>query len=130
LPPRTPAGNPPALAIVPRPVIMADLAKEGSLKTLDSLGLTGDLIDQSYSKAWKDLGTVDGKLYGIAVKANSKSTVWYKPSSFKAMGVQVPTTWDQMIAISDKYVAAGKTPWAVGGGDSWTLTDWFENVYV
>jgi ABC-type sugar transport system substrate-binding protein len=124
------AGNPPMVAIVPRPGVMGDLAREGSLKPLTSLGLTTADISAGYSQAWQDLGTVDGKLYGIAVKANSKSTVWYHPDSFKAMNVQVPTTWDQMLAISDKYVAAGKTPWAVGGGDSWTLTDWFENVYV
>lgn len=124
------AGNPPMVAIVPRPGVMGDLARQGALKPLTDLGLaTGD-ITGGYSKAWQDLGTVDGKLYGIAVKANSKSTVWYRPDSFKAMSLQVPTTWDQMIAISDKYAAAGKTPWAVGGGDSWTLTDWFENVYV
>jgi ABC-type glycerol-3-phosphate transport system substrate-binding protein len=69
-------------------------------------------------------------LYGIAVKANSKSTVWYKPSSFKEMGVAIPKTWKDLVAITDQYVAKGKKPWAVGGGDSWTLTDWFENVYV
>jgi alpha-glucoside transport system substrate-binding protein len=73
---------------------------------------------------------VDGKLYGIVVKANSKSTIWYKPASFKALGVEVPKTWQELIAVSDKYVKAGKKPWAVGGADSWTLTDWFENIYV
>jgi alpha-glucoside transport system substrate-binding protein len=30
----------------------------------------------------------------------------------------------------DKYLAAGKTPIAMGGRDGWTLTDWFENIYV
>ncbi len=124
------AGNPPMVAIVPRPGVMGDLARQGSLKPLTDLGLSTADITAGYSQAWQDLGTVDGKLYGIAVKANSKSTVWYHPNSFTAMNLQIPTTWDQMIAISDKYVAAGKTPWAVGGGDSWTLTDWFENVYV
>ena len=123
-------GNPPMVAIVPRPGVMGDLAREGSLKPLTDLGITEADIDAGYSQAWKDLGTVDSKLYGIAVKANSKSTVWYHPDHFQAMGLTPPTTWDEMIAVSDKIVAAGKTPWAVGGGDSWTLTDWFENVYV
>jgi alpha-glucoside transport system substrate-binding protein len=64
------------------------------------------------------------------VKANSKSTIWYKPASLKALGAEVPNTWQELVAVSDKYVAAGKKPWAVGGGDAWTLTDWFENIYV
>lgn len=127
---RLAAGNPPAVAIVPRPGVMTDLAKEGALKGLTDMGLDAATIDASYSQAWKDLGSVDGKLYGIAVKANSKSTIWYKPQSFKDLGVEVPKTWQELTAISDKYVAAGKKPWAVGGGDSWTLTDWFENIYV
>lgn len=122
--------NPPSIAILPRPGFMADLAREGSLKALADLGLTQAEIDQGYSQAWKDLGAVDGKLYGLVVKANSKSTIWYKPASFKALGVSIPKTWDELIALSDKYVKAGKKPWAVGGGDSWTLTDWFENIYV
>lgn len=122
--------NPPSIAILPRPGFMADLAREGALKPLTELGLTQEEVDKSYSPAWKELGTVDGKLYGLVVKANSKSTIWYKPASFKALGLSVPKTWDELIAISDKYVAAGKKPWAVGGGDSWTLTDWFENIYV
>jgi len=36
---RLAAGNPPMVAIIPRPGIVADLAKEGSLISLDDLGL-------------------------------------------------------------------------------------------
>jgi alpha-glucoside transport system substrate-binding protein len=127
---RIASGNPPDIAIVPRPGVMADLAREGSIKPLTELGLTMSDIQNSYSQAWIDLGTVDGKIYGIAAKANSKSTVWYKPKSFRELGVQVPKTWQELEEITNKYVQAGKKPWAVGGGDSWTLTDWFENIYV
>lgn len=128
---RLASGNPPDVAIIPRPGVMADLVRDGSIKnSLTDLGLTSATIDASYSKAWKDLGTVDGKLYGIAVKANSKSVVWYKPAEFTSMGLTIPKTWADLLSVSDKLAAAGKKPWAVGGGDSWTLTDWFENVYV
>ena len=131
---RLAAGNPPNVAIIPRPGIMADLAKQGALIPLQGIVgkevISPDDMKASYAKAWQDLGSADGTLYGIVVKANSKSTVWYKPASFKALGVDVPKKWDDLIAISDKYVAGGKTPWAVGGKDSWTLTDWFENIYV
>jgi alpha-glucoside transport system substrate-binding protein len=127
---RLAAGNPPAVAIIPRPGVMTDLATEGSLKSFADLGISEEAIDNSYSQAWKDLGTANGKIYGAAVKANSKSTIWYNPESFTTLGVETPKTWQELIDISDKYVAAGKTPWSVGGGDSWTLTDWFENIYV
>lgn len=129
---RLAAGNPPMVAIVPRPGVMADLAREGSLKPLAPMGLTPAVMNRNYSKAWVDLGTVDGKLYGVAGKANSKSVIWYRPDQFKKLGLKVPTTWAQLMAVTAKIKADGETPWAVGakGGDSWTLTDWFENIYA
>jgi alpha-glucoside transport system substrate-binding protein len=127
---RVASKNPPSVALLPRPGFMADMAREGALRPLTDLGLTQDEISKSYGAAWVELGTVEGKLYGLVVKANSKSTIWYKPASLKALGAEVPKTWQDLVAVSDKYVAAGKKPWAVGGGDAWTLTDWFENIYA
>ncbi len=125
---RLAGGNAPMIAIIPRPGVMVDLAKDGAIIDLETLGITN--MADNYSQAWLDLGTAEGNLYGIAVKANSKSTVWYKPASFRTLGVEPPTDWDGLVSIADKYVAAGQTPFAVGGKDSWTLTDWFENIYV
>jgi len=127
---RLAAKKPPPVAIVPRPGVVADLARQGALKPLAPMGITKSMLASRYSKAWLDLGTVDGKVYGITAKANSKSVVWYKPASFKTLGVQTPKTWAQLEAISKKYEAAGQKPWAVGAKDSWTLTDWFENIYA
>ena len=127
---RLAAGNPPMVAIIPRPGVLADLAREGSVKDLDSLGLTKSYLQQNYGPAWIDLGTVDGKIYGVAAKANSKSVFWYSPADFKQMGLSVPKTWAELLAVTKKIKAAGESPWAVGAKDSWTLTDWFENIYV
>jgi alpha-glucoside transport system substrate-binding protein len=127
---RLAAGNPPMVAIIPRPGILADLAREGSIKSLDDLGLDPDTINKNYGKAWTDLTTVDGTTYGVVAKANSKSTVWYDPADFKKNGLQVPQTFDQMAQLASKYEAKGDKPWALGAKDSWTLTDWFENIYA
>jgi alpha-glucoside transport system substrate-binding protein len=32
--------------------------------------------------------------------------------------------------VTKNIKAAGETPWALGARDSWTLTDWFENIYI
>ena len=131
---RVAGNNPPDVAFVPRPGEVVAYAKQGSIKALNE-GKSDDMIPSSlltsnYGKAWIDLGTVDGKFYGLIAKANSKSTFWYKPASFKALGVSAPNTWDDLLAIEDKYIAAGKTPLSIGAQDGWTLTDWFENIYV
>jgi serine/threonine protein kinase/ABC-type glycerol-3-phosphate transport system substrate-binding protein/class 3 adenylate cyclase len=124
------AGNPPMLATGPSPGALADLAREGLLKDLASLGLRSTYLDQNYGKAWLDLGTADGKTYAFPVRANSKSVFWYRPDDFETLGLTVPKTWAELLAVTKKLEAAGRTPWALGARDSWTLTDWFENIYI
>jgi alpha-glucoside transport system substrate-binding protein len=34
------------------------------------------------------------------------------------------------VELCDQIVADGGTPMALGSGDAWTLTDWFENIYL
>jgi alpha-glucoside transport system substrate-binding protein len=127
---RLAAGNPPMVAIVPRPGIVADLARDGSLITFEDLGLDADAINENYAQAWTDLTTIEGETYGVVAKANSKSTIWYKPDSLQELGAEPPETWDQLLALTEQYKEAGKTPWAVGAGDGWPLTDWFESIYL
>jgi alpha-glucoside transport system substrate-binding protein len=127
---RLAAGNPPEVAIIPRPGVLTDLAKQGAIKTLGSMGLTTAYMKARYGPAWIKLGTVGGKLYGVAAKANSKSVVWYRPDQFAKYKVKPAKTWAQLLALTKTLKAKGATPWAVGAKDSWTLTDWFENVYA
>jgi ABC-type glycerol-3-phosphate transport system substrate-binding protein len=126
---RLAAGNPPEVAIIPRPGVLADLAKQGAVKALAPMGITPSYMKARYGPAWIKLGTVNGKLYGVIAKANSKSVIWYRPDQFAKYKVKVPKTWAQLIALTKKLKAKGATPWAQGAKDSWTLTDWFENVY-
>jgi alpha-glucoside transport system substrate-binding protein len=127
---RLAAGNPPEVAIIPRPGVLADLAKQGAVKPLAGLGISSAYMKARYSPAWVQLGTVNGRLYGVAAKANSKSVVWYRPDQFKRYGVKPAKTWAQLISLTKTLKAKGTTPWAAGAKDSWTLTDWFENVYA
>ena len=127
---RLAAGNPPDVAIIPRPGVLTDLAKQGAVKDLGTMGLSRSYITARYSPAWVKLGTVNGKIYGVAAKANSKSVMWYRPDQFKKYKLTTPKTWAQLLALTKKLKAKGQNPWAQGAKDSWTLTDWFENVYA
>jgi alpha-glucoside transport system substrate-binding protein len=130
---RLAAGNPPEVAIIPRPGVVAELARDDSLIPLEDLGLDPDKINENYSDTWTSLATVDDKLYGVVAKANSKSLIWYKPTSFQQNNFQIPKTWAELMTITQKYKSMGKNPWAVGAqgrDNSWTLTDWFENIYA
>jgi alpha-glucoside transport system substrate-binding protein len=127
------AGNPPEVGILPRPGFVDELARDDALIPLEDLGLDVDAINENYGQTWIDLATFEDTTYGVVAKANSKSTIWYKPSSFRENNFEVPETWAQLEQIVEQYKAKGMTPWAVGAqgrDNSWTLTDWFEQIYV
>jgi alpha-glucoside transport system substrate-binding protein len=130
---RLAADNPPEVAILPRPGFVDELAADDALISLEDLGLDPEAINENYSDTWVDLATFEDTTYGVVAKANSKSVVWYKPTSFRENGFEVPTDWQGLLDITEQYKAKGKTPWAAGAqGDenSWTLTDWFEQIYA
>jgi len=130
---RLAADNPPEVAILPRPGFVDELAGDDALISLEDLGLDPDAINENYAATWTDLATFEDTTYGVVAKANSKSTVWYKPNSFEENGFQVPTEWQGLLLLTKEYKDKGMTPWAAGAsGDdnSWTLTDWFEQIYA
>jgi len=122
-------GSPPDVAILPQPGLLTDLAHAGRLQEVP--GPVSDLVDENYAPVWRELGSVDGKLYGVWFKAANKSTVWYRTDLLEAAGVtEPPATWDKFLDAARELSASGVTPISVGGADGWTLTDWFENVYL
>jgi len=130
---RLAAGNPPDIAIVPRPGYLATLAHEGVLKPLAPMGITSAYMKARYTPSWIGFGTVGGKLYGVPAKGNSKSVIWYKPNSFAKYHFKTPKTWKQLLALTKAYKAKHLVPWAVGDGPNqsqWVLTDWFESIYA
>jgi hypothetical protein len=125
---RIASNSPPDVAVLPQPGLLHDLAVKGSLKELDSA--TAALVSANYAPVWKDLGTVNGKFYGVWYKASNKSTVWYNVSAFKNAGVSPPQTLTAWAQVVSTLSASGVKPLSVGGADGWTLTDWFENAYL
>lgn len=125
---RIKGGAPPDVALLPQPGLLRQFAKDKALVPAD--GAVTAEITANYSPIWRTLGTVDGTLYGVWFKAANKSTVWYRTAAFDAAGVTPPATWSQFLADAQTIADSGTTPVSIGGGDGWTLTDWFENVYL
>ena len=127
---RIQGGNPPDVAIIPGIGTLRSLARDGSLISMADLGIEQADIEGNYAPGILDVGVVDDELYGIMVKLNSKATIFYSPERFADMGVEPTEDWDGLLQLTEDIKAAGSTPWALGAGDSWTLTDWFEVVYL
>ncbi len=126
------AGTPPDVAALPQPGLMRNFAKRGFLTPLPPEVVSK--IDANYSKSWKDLGSYDGKVYGVFHRVNAKSFVWYPKKAFEAKGYTIPKTWDELKALSDRIVADGGVPWSIGiesgSATGWAATDWMEDIML
>ncbi|GAA0210149.1 ABC transporter substrate-binding protein [Actinomadura nitritigenes] len=128
--PKLAAHNPPDVAILPQPGLMQQYAAKGQLKPLADDVVSE--VSQNFSPYWKDLGSYQGKTYGVIAKAAYKSIIWYRPQAFSDAGVQPPAAWADLVKDAGTLQDSGTTPFTLAAGpqDSWTLTDWFENVYL
>lgn len=121
-------GQPPDVAMIPQVgAIQQAVAKKWAKPAGDAAKAE---LTKNYSKVWQDLGAVDGTQYGVYFKAANKSLIWYNAKAFENAGASEPKTWKDFLATADTLSASGVTPVSVGGADGWTLTDWFENVYL
>ncbi|GAB7048006.1 ABC transporter substrate-binding protein [Catenuloplanes indicus] len=129
---RVDGGNAPDIAFIPQPGLIKRFADSGKLKAVSAD--TKTQAEANYSADWLKYATVNGQLYGAPFGSNVKSFVWYSPKTFTEKGYKVPTTWDEMIALSDQIAGTGEKPWCAGieSGDAtgWPATDWLEDVML
>ncbi|MFF4606615.1 ABC transporter substrate-binding protein [Streptomyces sp. NPDC001339] len=121
-------GGPPDVAMLQQAGVLREFAAKGWLKPLgaDAKGQLG----KNYSAGWRGLGRYKGTDYGVFFKASNKSLVWYNTKAFEDAGVGEPKTWKDFVQAAQTIAESGVEPVSVGGADGWTLTDWFENVYL
>lgn len=126
------SGDTPDIASIPQPGVMYRFAKTEKLVPLWPEIL--EMIDNNYAPIWKELGSYDGKAYGVFHRVNVKSLVWYAKPAFEEAGYTIPTTWDELLALSDQMVQDGVTPWCIGiesgSATGWPATDWMEDIML
>ena len=122
------------VVLVPQPGAVIQQAQDGNPVSLEDMGFDMGELEETFGTYFLSLGEFEGEHYGIPTNINLKSMVWYPKAQFDKKGYKVPTTWDEMIALSDQIVADGGTPWCVGfesGGDTgWPATDWMEDIML
>ena len=121
-------GQPPDVAMIPQ---VGAIQQAVAKKWAKPVGAEAKAqLSKNYAQVWQDLGAVDGTQYGVYFKAANKSLIWYNAKAFENAGASEPKTWKDFLATAETVSASGVTPVSVGGADGWTLTDWFENIYL
>ena len=132
LPVRVEGGTAPDLAIFPQPGLLKKMVETGKMVAAsDALAAS---VDANYTPDWKNYGTVDGTFYAAPLGANVKSFVWYSPKTFADNGWEIPTTWAELLTLSDEIAKTDVQPWCVGFGSGdatgWVGTDWMEDLML
>ncbi|MDA7424620.1 ABC transporter substrate-binding protein [Thalassococcus lentus] len=133
------AGSAPNLAVFPQPGLAADMAARGFLTPLKPQ--VTEWVKENYAagQSWVDLGSYKdpaGNMnhYGMFFRVDLKSLVWYVPENFEDAGYEIPTTMEELKALTDQIVADGETPWCIGLGSGaatgWPATDWVEDLLL
>jgi alpha-glucoside transport system substrate-binding protein len=126
-------GSPPDIAAFPQPGYLADFVRQGQVIDLRTF-MSDEYLRQQYSDKFLQLAVIDGKVAGAWHFVGVKSLVWYPKAAFEAAGYKAPETWDEMLALSDRMVSEGKTPWCIsvqdGNASGWIGTDWVEDILL
>ena len=101
--------------------------------------LNNDLIrplDDLVKKHGKDLNknqliTIDGKIMAVAFMANAQHLV-YRKDILKKLNIDVPKTYEEMLAAAKKIRASGLIKNPVGGAykAGWNLAQEFNNMFI
>jgi|GEM_PF-123893 len=123
------AGNAPDISIFPQPAKLADFARSGVVVPLGDDALS--TAASNWTADQLNFGFVDSDYFGMPVRSDPKSIVWFKPSVFAANGWAIPQTWNELVALTNTMIANGVTPWCVGiesgQATGWVFTDWAED---
>jgi alpha-glucoside transport system substrate-binding protein len=131
---RVEGGDAPDIAQVAQPGLMHSFAESGDLVALDGF-MNMEQLAADYSEAWTTLGEFDGSTYGVFYKAATKSIVWYPVQAWSDAGYEPPTTWDELMALSQRIIDDGNgNPWCIsiehGDASGWVATDWVEDILL
>ena len=95
-------------------------------QTLIEAGYLLDISDQPFVKnyyeaAITDAGTYNGKVYQVNLGGVSYSGIYYNKSLFEEYNLEVPTTWDELVAACETFNAADIPCMTAGGKDGWPI---------
>lgn len=95
-------------------------------QTLIEAGLLMDLtgqpfLDYYYPETLTDAGSFDGKVYEINLGRVGYSGIYYNKDLFAQYSVEIPTTWDELVAACETFAAADISCMTAGGADGWPI---------
>jgi len=106
---------------------MADLCYFNSGSLLSTLNPAQNFVDltdmpymSTFSDSYKITVTVDDRIYGVPSGSSFCGGWLYNKAAYQELGLEVPHTWEDLMANCEKIKAAGKTAVIASFGDDWS----------
>ncbi|MDG1340559.1 MAG: extracellular solute-binding protein [Paracoccaceae bacterium] len=112
-------------AVINNNSVLTSLMNEDVIRPLDDL-----VAEYGQNLTPNQLITVDGKVVSVAFMANAQHLV-YRSDILDQAGLEVPTTYEEMLAAAEKIRSMGLMENPVGGAyaSGWNLATEFINMY-
>jgi alpha-glucoside transport system substrate-binding protein len=126
-------GNAPDLGIFVQPGLLNDLASRGYVRKLPAD--VQSEVNATFPADWVKYTTTGGNDYAAPLLANLNGWIFYSPAEFDKLNIKVPTTWSELLTVSEYIRADTSTPpWCEGfsaGAASGTAgTTWIEDMVL
>ena len=108
--------------------VYKDLVASGAIAELDGIWedilATGDFVEST-----RDFYKVGDHIYGVPLHL-SRWVAFYNKAQFAEVGIEVPKTWDELMAAADALLAAGHAPFHATVQDGWRGFIWFQEIMI
>lgn len=119
-------GNPPDLMLANYNYEVARFVERCTLSDLSDTDAAAAADLDTFGPLMIQYGECEGRVSALPYSIMS-SAVIYNKEIFAEQGLEVPTTWDELIELCDKLEAAGVDPFYATFKDDWTVGQgWFD----
>ncbi len=122
-------GNPPDLLSDWAGARAAFKVSNGSLAPIDDIWEANDLDNAFPAGMIESAATYEGTKYMVPFGYHI-AAMFYNVDTLAEAGVDVPTTWDELIAACGTLSEAGITPIAIGSKNRWPAQFWFDYLLL
>lgn len=75
-----------------------------------------------------------GNTCGAALSSELDFVIWYNPKAMTNAGYEIPTSWDELLVVSERIIADGFSPWCLGfksgGLAGYHGAEWVQNFLI
>ncbi|WP_065572080.1 ABC transporter substrate-binding protein [Microbacterium oleivorans] len=118
-------GNPPDIMLANYNYEVARFVQRCALSDLSGTDAAGT-VREDLQPLMEQYGTCEGRTSALPYSVMASSVI-YNTQIFEDNGLEVPTTWDELIAVCDALEEAGVTPFYGTFKDDWTVAQgWYD----